>query len=125
MPYNILHVVPYMHPSAGGPPVVVENFVVEASRLGHSSEIISTTKFCTGDERSLKARLDQLAPATFFTELETVPFVSRSASEMIDAHVRRADLCSRPYTLEAVKRRGPLCVFAERQTVRLHAARDA
>jgi glycosyltransferase involved in cell wall biosynthesis len=92
MPYNILHVVPYMHPSTGGPPVVVENFVAEASRLGHSSEIISTTKFCRGDEGSLKARLEQLAPTTFLTELETIPFVSRSASAVIDAHVRRADL---------------------------------
>src|SRR5215470_1868844 len=92
MPYNILHVVPYMHPSTGGPPVVVENFVAEASRLGHSSEIISTTKFCRGDERSLKARLDQLAPTTLLTELETVPLASRSAREVLDAHVRRADL---------------------------------
>src|SRR4051812_2901176 len=92
MSYNILHVIPYMHPSTGGPPVVVENFVAEARRLGHSSQIISTTKFCRGDERSLKARLEQLAPTTFLTELETVPFVSRSARETIDAHVRRADI---------------------------------
>lgn len=81
-----------MHPSAGGPPVVVENFVAEANCLGHSSEIISTTKFCRGDELSLKERLEQLAPTTFLTELETVPFVSRKARETIDAHVRRADL---------------------------------
>ena len=92
MPYNILHVIPYMHPSTGGPPVVVENFVAEAGRLGHSSEILSTTKYCRGDERSLKARLDELAPTTLLTELQTLPFVSRSAGAVIDAHVRRADL---------------------------------
>lgn len=92
MPYKILHVIPYMHPSTGGPPVVVENFVAEARRLGHSSEILSTTKFCRDDERSLKARLDELAPTTLLTELQTLPFFSRSASAVIDAHVRRADL---------------------------------
>ena len=39
---KILHVIPYMHPSAGGPPVVVENLVRESNRLGHHSQIIST-----------------------------------------------------------------------------------
>jgi len=92
MPYNILHVIPYMHPSTGGPPVVVENFVAELGRLGHRSEILSTTKYCRGDERALKARLDGLAPTTLLTELQTVPFASRSGSAAIDAHVRRADL---------------------------------
>jgi glycosyltransferase involved in cell wall biosynthesis len=81
-----------MHPSTGGPPVVVENFVAEARRLGHNSEILSTTKYCRGDERSLKVRLDKLAPTTLLTELQTLPFVSRSANAAIDAHVRRADL---------------------------------
>ena len=78
MPYNILHVTPYMHASAGGPPVVVENFIAEASRLGHTSEIVSTFAFCNGDESNLRNRLEQLAPTTFFTGLETVPVVSQS-----------------------------------------------
>lgn len=92
MPYNILHITPYMHASAGGPPVVVENFIAEASRLGHSSEIVSTFAFCNGEEGKLQERLKQLAPATFLTGFETLPAVSRSGAEKINAHVRRADI---------------------------------
>jgi glycosyltransferase involved in cell wall biosynthesis len=92
MPYTILHVTPYMHASAGGPPVVVENFITEASRLGHSSEIVSTFAFCSGDESTLRKRMDQLAPTTFLTGLETIPIVSQSGAEKINAHVRRADI---------------------------------
>src|SRR6476620_5026095 len=75
MPHNILHVTPYMHASAGGPPVVVENFIAEARRLGHSSEIVSPFAFCNGDESILRTHLEQLAPTTFLTGLETVPIV--------------------------------------------------
>jgi glycosyltransferase involved in cell wall biosynthesis len=65
---RILHVIPYMHPSAGGPPVVVENFVREAIRLGHLSEIISTPLFCEGDQQSLLQRLNEVAQTTFLSE---------------------------------------------------------
>lgn len=92
MPYNILHVTPYMHASAGGPPVVVENFIAEANRLGHRSEIVSTLNFCNGDEGTLRKRLEQLAPTTFLTGLETISVVSRSGAAKINAHVRRADI---------------------------------
>lgn len=92
MPYNILHITPYMHASAGGPPVVVESFIAEASRLGHSSEIVSTFAFCDGDGAFLRKRLEQLAPTTFLTGFETVPVISRSGAEQISAHVQRADI---------------------------------
>jgi hypothetical protein len=89
MPYNILHVIPYMHASAGGPPIVVENFVAEAKRLGHCSEIVSTLDYCNGDERTLQKRLGQLAPTTFLTGFETIPFMGRGGAAQISAHVRR------------------------------------
>jgi glycosyltransferase involved in cell wall biosynthesis len=92
MPYNILHVIPYMHASAGGPPVVVENFIAEARRLGHCSEIVSTLDYCNGDEGTLRKRLQQLAPTTFLTRLETIPVIGRSGVAKIDTHVRRADI---------------------------------
>src|SRR3954451_17368476 len=92
MPYNILHVTPYMHASAGGPPVVVENFIAETSRSGHSSEIVSTFALCNGDEDILRKRLEQLAPTTFLTGLETFPFVSRTGVDKLNALVRRADI---------------------------------
>src|SRR3954453_12497720 len=92
MPYNILHLIPYMHASAGGPPVVVENFIAEANRLGHRSEIVSTLNFCNGDESTLRKRLEQLAPTTFLTGLETFSVVSRSGAAKINARVRQADI---------------------------------
>ena len=92
MPYSILHVIPYMHPSAGGPPVVVENFIREANGLGHRSQIISTPSHCDGDESNLQKRLKQLAPITFLTALQTLPALSRAGAACIDAHVRQADI---------------------------------
>ena len=92
MPYSILHVIPYMHPSAGGPPVVVENFVAEANRLGHRSQIISTPSYCNGDLSDLQKRLKRLAPTTFLNVLETLPVLSRSGAAKINAHVRQADI---------------------------------
>jgi glycosyltransferase involved in cell wall biosynthesis len=94
MPYSILHVIPYMHPSAGGPPVVVENFIAEANRLGHRSQIISTPSYCNGDQSNLQQRLEQLAPTTFLNVLETLPVLSRAGPgpARINAHVRQADI---------------------------------
>lgn len=92
MPYNILHVIPYMHPSAGGPPVVVENFVREANELGHRSRILSTPGYCDGDERELLKRLEQLAPTTFLSPLETLPGVGRARSGATETWVREADI---------------------------------
>jgi hypothetical protein len=83
---------------------VVENFIAEASRLGHSSEIISTFAFYSGDDSILRKRLEQLAPTTFLTGLETVPIVSRSGAEKINAHVRRADIVHVHYALESFER---------------------
>lgn len=92
MPYNILHIIPYMHPSAGGPPVVVENFVRESNKLGHCSRIISTPSFCKGDENELLQRLETLAPTTFLSPFESLPLISRAGSAKIDAQVREADI---------------------------------
>ena len=92
MPHKILHVTPYMHASAGGPPVVVENFIAETNRSGHSSEIVSTLALCDGDDGILRERLERLAPSTFLTGLETVPVVSRTGADKLDALVRRADI---------------------------------
>ncbi|WP_426527968.1 glycosyltransferase [Bradyrhizobium sp. McL0615] len=92
MPYNILHVTPYMHASSGGPPVVVENFISETSRSGHSSHIISTFALCRGDENILRERMGRYAPTTFLTGVETFPFVSRTGAEKLNALVRQADI---------------------------------
>src|SRR5258707_697008 len=84
---RIVHVIPYMHPSAGGPPVVVENFVRETTRLGHRSQIISTPLFCNDDERVLLQRLNELTPTAFVSPSRFLApmlgLVQRQISEMI------------------------------------------
>ena len=56
----------------GGPPIVVENFIVEASRLGHRSEVVSTFAFYNGADTVLREHVERLGPTTFLTGLETV-----------------------------------------------------
>jgi glycosyltransferase involved in cell wall biosynthesis len=92
MPYSILHVIPYMHPSAGGPPAVVENFIRESNLLGHRSQIISTPSYCNGDQSNLLKHLEQLAPTTFLNFLEMLPVLSRTGAAKINKHVRQADI---------------------------------
>jgi glycosyltransferase involved in cell wall biosynthesis len=81
-----------MHPRAGGPPVVVENFIRESDRLGHRSQIISTPSYCNGDQSKLHQRLQQLAPITFLNFLETLSVLSRTGAAKMNAHVRQADI---------------------------------
>jgi glycosyltransferase involved in cell wall biosynthesis len=92
MTYSILHIIPYMHPSAGGPPVVVENFIRETNRLGHQSRIISTKNYCKGDESNLQKHLEQLGSTTLLNSVETLPVLSRSGAAKIHAYVREADI---------------------------------
>src|SRR5262249_55035923 len=89
---RILHVIPYMHSSAGGPPVVVENFVREASRRGYLSEIISTPLFCDGDESCLLERLNGLAPTTFLSGSRSFIFLDPTAKRQIAAGIRTANI---------------------------------
>jgi glycosyltransferase involved in cell wall biosynthesis len=89
---RILHVIPYMHPSAGGPPVVVENFVRETSRLGHRSEIISTPQFCHGDERTLLQRLNELAPTTFLSQLGIFASLHGPTRRQFGESIRAVDI---------------------------------
>src|SRR5215510_2317029 len=89
---RILQVIPYMHPSAGGPPVVVENFVRETNRLGHLSEIISTALYCQGDERILLQRLNELAPTTFLPRSRTIATLLGRSRRQLSESVRTADI---------------------------------
>jgi glycosyltransferase involved in cell wall biosynthesis len=89
---RILHVIPYMHPRAGGPPVVVESFVRETSRLGHLSEIISTPLFCHGDERILLQRLNELAPTTFLLQSRAFTSLHEPSRHQLGERIRIADM---------------------------------
>ena len=87
---RILHVIPYMHPSAGGPPVVVENFARETSKRGHLTEIVSTSSFCDGDERAVLERLNQLVP-TFFVP-QSRAFLDAPSRRALSERVQTADI---------------------------------
>ena len=46
---KIAHVIPYMHPAAGGPPVVVDRLATELTKLGHDVRVLTTNQFAEGD----------------------------------------------------------------------------
>ena len=89
---HILHVIPYMHPRGGGPPVVVENFIHQANRRGHQSEILSTPLFCDGDEADLLAKLRELAPTTFVPAPKALILLEGLTTNWLHETVRRADI---------------------------------
>jgi len=45
-----------------GPPVVVERFIGECLKYGHSAQIATTSLYCNSDEDRLLERLNRLAP---------------------------------------------------------------
>jgi len=81
-----------MHPSAGGPPVAVENFVRETIRLGHTSEIISTPLFCDGDQPMLLQRLNELAPTTFLSPRKIFGPLPGSSRRQLSEAIQVADI---------------------------------
>jgi glycosyltransferase involved in cell wall biosynthesis len=89
---RILHVIPYMHASAGGPPVVVENFVRECQRLGHQAEIVSTNLFCQDDEEALLHSLNLLAPTSFVSVSRLRALSERHTSHRLSQSVRTAEI---------------------------------
>lgn len=52
---RVLHVSPYIHPAAGGPPVVVERWAELASQHGWHARVLSTPATSPDGERSLLA----------------------------------------------------------------------
>src|SRR5262245_33296039 len=81
-----------MHPSAGGPPVVVEKFVREAIKRGHLSEIMSTPLFCDGAESLWLQQLNELAPTTFLPGSRPLVLLCRMAQKQLAWSIRSADI---------------------------------
>src|SRR5262245_7838286 len=89
---RILHIIPYMHPRAGGPPAVVENVVRELSKAGYQSEIISSSLFCNGEEGSLLERLNEVAPTSFVSSsLSSIRFGAQTRRRILES-VQAADI---------------------------------
>lgn len=89
---RILHVIPYMHPTAGGPPVVVENVVSQTAASGHVSRIITTTRFCRGDDADLIRRLNGLAQTYFLPTNQIQLVFCRHALSQISSWVEWAEV---------------------------------
>lgn len=106
---RVLHVCPYMHPFAGGPPVVVERLSMHAAAYGWDASVLTTSFMCPDDGRALAADLGSRL------EIEVLPIdrprimghASRAEAAM-DAAVRKADIVH-VHTLWH-----PLNVFARR-----------
>ena len=49
---RILHLIPYMHPSAGGPPVVVHQWCSELTRRGWSPEVLTTDAYAPESDKA-------------------------------------------------------------------------
>jgi glycosyltransferase involved in cell wall biosynthesis len=81
-----------MHPSAGGPPVVVEKLVRESSKSGHISEIISSALFCKGDEGVLLEQLNSFASASFVAGSQMLAPLHGSTRRQVGEGVRIADI---------------------------------
>ncbi len=47
---RVLQLIPYMHPTAGGPPVVVDRWAVELQKLGWDVDVLTTDAYAQGDD---------------------------------------------------------------------------
>lgn len=89
---RILHVIPYMHPHAGGPPVAVRNFIRELAAYGHRSEIITTSLFCGDDQASMQKSLAEIAPTRIFPSSRFRIFFGKSVRKHLSISVQRNDI---------------------------------
>jgi glycosyltransferase involved in cell wall biosynthesis len=89
---RILHIIPYMHPRAGGPPVAVEKFIQESNSLGCVSEILTTSLFCDGDVSALLERLNAFARTTCLAHNGAELLFSQTARQKIIEKIHSADI---------------------------------
>jgi glycosyltransferase involved in cell wall biosynthesis len=89
---RILHVIPYMHPRAGGPPVAVEKFIQESNSIGCVSEIVTTSLFCDGDVSALLERLNTFATTTCLPQRGFGLLLSKTAWQKIVERMQSADI---------------------------------
>lgn len=61
---KVLHLIPYMHPSAGGPPVVVDQWCAELRRRGVEAEVLTTDAYATPGDDAWQAEYAARYPLT-------------------------------------------------------------
>jgi len=89
---KILHVIPYMHARAGGPPVVVEKFEQEAKRFGCASDIVATSQFSEGYSSAVLEHDNGVARTTYLVQRGLELFFSRTARYKIAEKIRLANI---------------------------------
>lgn len=90
---RILHVCPYMHPAAGGPPVVVGRFAVGAPKHGWEAFVLTTSLFCPDDGSALQRELESIFPIRILpADRPRFLGLASEAPRVIKAEVARADL---------------------------------
>lgn len=87
---RVLHVIPYMHPSAGGPPVVVEQISRHLNNVGVNSEVVTTTKYCRGDASRLVQKIESYASVQMLSTMIT-GFGPKDTFTLASA-IKRADI---------------------------------
>ena len=90
---RVVHICPYMHPSAGGPPVVIERLCQLAPSQGWDASVITTSLYCDDDGETLQGLLRQRIEATVLPIRS--PRILKHASgavEAIDEAVGLADV---------------------------------
>jgi glycosyltransferase involved in cell wall biosynthesis len=90
---KVLHVCPYMHPSAGGPPIVVERLCLLAPSEGWDASVITTSLYCDDDGSELENSLCQRIDAKVLP-ISKPRFLKRAygANDAVDKAVRAADI---------------------------------
>jgi glycosyltransferase involved in cell wall biosynthesis len=90
---RVLHICPYMHPAAGGPPVVVERLSLLTPAEGWEATIVTTSLYCDDSGRSLQESLGKSL------DIRVLPIVgprilkrAEGAVNVIDGAVQQADV---------------------------------
>jgi glycosyltransferase involved in cell wall biosynthesis len=82
-----------MHPSAGGPPVVVARFTAGAIARGWQASVITTSKFCPDDGTTLQENLQNEFPIhVLAADRPGLLGLASAAPAVIDAGVAGADI---------------------------------
>ena len=89
---KVLHVIPYMHPRAGGPPAVVANLVKHMDSPECESRIVFTPLLADGDTGSLVQQVNRMAPAEMLSQGGFGLFGDKRAHALVSDMVRWSDI---------------------------------
>src|SRR5262249_40608537 len=89
---HILHVIPYLHPRAGGPPVVVQNLIAQTSKRGHISEIITTPAMLDKDEWTTRAGIEWATSVKLIARHGRLASLFDSSAQELEQPVRQAEI---------------------------------